>query len=175
MSKYVKDLVVNDLKRRLDGVENCLVANVIGLDSAQTYKLRKRLRDKDIRVLVVKNSLARRATEGSALAPGFEGLGGSSAVVWGSEDFVSLVKEIVELDGNDDFKAFETRGGVMDGESLTPARVKEISKWPSRAEQLSILSGQLTAPWRDLQSQLTSSGGKLASQIKQKAEEGSSG
>jgi ribosomal protein L10 len=175
MSKYVKDLVVNDLKRRLDGVENCLVANVIGLDSAQTYKLRKRLRDKDIRVLVVKNSLARRATEGSALAPGFEGLGGSSAVVWGSEDFVSLVKEIVELDGNDDFKAFETRGGVMDGESLTPARVKEISKWPSRAEQLSILSGQLTAPWRDLQSQLTGSGGKLASQIKQKAEEGSSG
>ena len=77
MSKYVKDLIVHDLKRRLDGVENCVIANVIGLNSAQTMKLRKRFRDKDIRVLVVKNSLAFRATEGSALSSGFEGLTGT--------------------------------------------------------------------------------------------------
>ncbi len=171
MSKYVKDLIVRDLKQRLDGVENCVIANVIGLNSSQTMKLRKRFRDKDIRVLVVKNSLVFRATEGSALRTGFEGRSGTSAVVWGSEDFVSLVKEVTELAGNDEFKTFETRGGVMDGELLSPAQVKEISKWPSRTEQLSILAGQLTSPWRDLQSQLTSPGGKLASQIKKKGEE----
>ncbi len=171
MSKYVKDLIVRELKQRLDGVENCVIANVIGLNSAQTMKLRKRLREKDIRVLVVKNSLAFRATEGSALAPGFEGRGGNSAVVWGAEDFVSLVKEVTDLDGSDEYKTFETRGGVMDGELLSPARVKEISKWPSRAEQLSILAGQLTSPWRTLQSQLTGPGSKLASQIKKKGEE----
>lgn len=171
MSKYVKDLIVHDLKRRLDGVENCVIANLIGLDSAQTVKLRKQLREKKIHVLVVKNSLAARATEGSALSSGFEGLNGSSAVVWGAEDFVSLVKEITELDGKDEYKAFQTRGGVMDGEALTPARVKEISTWPSRAEQLSILAGQLTAPWRKLQSQLSGPGGQLASQIKKKSEE----
>jgi ribosomal protein L10 len=171
MSKYVKDLIVKDLKRRLDGVENCVVANVIGMDSAQTVKLRKQLRDKRIQLLVVKNSMAAKATEGSALSRGFEGLSGSSAVLWGAEDFVALVKEITSLDGNDDYKKFETRGGVMDGESLTPARLKEISKWPSRAEQLSILAGQLTAPWRTLQSQLAGPAGKLASQIKKKSEE----
>ena len=171
MSKYVKNLIINDLKRRLDGVENCVIANVVGMDSLQTVNLRRQLRGKDIHVLVVKNSMAVRATEGSALAAGFEGLSGSSAVVWGAEDFVSLVKEVVELDKNDKFKAFQTLGGVMDGESLTADRLKEISKWPSRTEQLSILAGQLTAPWRELQSQLTGPGGMLASQIKKKGEE----
>lgn len=174
MSKYVKELMVRDLKRRLDGVENCVIANVIGMDSLQTVNLRRQLRGKDIQLLVVKNSLARRATDGSALATGFEGLSGSSAVVWGAEDFVALVKEVVKLDQNDDFKTFQARGGVMDGESLTPARLKEISSWPSRTEQLSILSGQLTSAWRQLQSQLTAAGGLLASQIKKKGEEESS-
>jgi ribosomal protein L10 len=123
-------------------------------------------------VLVIRNSMVRRAAEGTALAPAFEGLQGTNAVVWGGEDFVSLVKEITELDKDEAYKSFEARGGVMDGEPLSPARVKEISTWPSRTEQLSILSGQLTAPWRTLQAQLTSPGGKLASQIQQKAEEG---
>jgi ribosomal protein L10 len=171
MSKYVKELIINDLKRRLDGVENCVIANVIGMDSLQTVTLRRQLREKDIQVLVVKNSLAHRATEGSSLAAGFEGLSGSSAVVWGAEDFVALVKQVIQLDQNDNFQKFKAIGGVMDGEALSSARLKEISTWPSRGEQLSILAGQLTAPWRKLQSQLTAPGSALASQIKKKGEE----
>ena len=171
MSKLVKDLMAQDIRNRLGGVENCVVANMIGLDSLQTYELRKRLREKKIHVLVIRNSMVHRATEGTALAPAFEGLSGTNAVVWGAEDFVSLVKEVAELDRSEQFQAFQARGGVMDGESLSAERVQEISKWPNRAEQLSILSGQLTAPWQMLQSQLTSPGGKLASQIQQKGEE----
>ncbi len=97
--------------------------------------------------MVIKNSLARRATEGTTLAPAFEGLDGTAAVVWGGEDFVSLVKEVVELDKSVEYEAFQARGGVMDGEALDADKVREISKWPSRLEQLSLLSGQLTAPW----------------------------
>jgi ribosomal protein L10 len=171
MSKYVKDLIVNDLKSRLAEIDSCVIANVIGLNAEQTVRLRKQLRDKDIHILVVKNSLVARATEGTPLASGFEGLSGTSAVAWGAEDFVSLVKEITALDGSEDYKAFAARGGVMEGEPLTAERVKEISTWPSRGEQLSILAGQLTAPWRLLQSQLTGPGGSLASQVEKKSKE----
>lgn len=171
MSKYVKDLLTKDLESRLDGVENCVLANVIGLDANSTSALRKQLRDKDISVMVIKNSLARRATEGSSLAPAFEGLDGSAAVLWGAADFVTLVKEITALDKNDaEFEKFETRGGVMDGEKLTPERVKEISKWPNREEQLSLLVGQMLGPGATLSAQLIGPGGQLASQIKQIAE-----
>ena len=69
------------------------------------------------------------------------------------------------------FEKFELRGGVMDREKLSSDRVKEISKWPSRAEQLSLLMGQILAPGANLLSQLTSPGGALASQVKKKSEE----
>jgi ribosomal protein L10 len=59
----------------------------------------------------------------------------------------------------------------MDGEQLTPGRVKEISKWPSRAEQLSMLVGQILGPGSTLVSQLVGPGGQLVSQIKQVGEE----
>ena len=69
------------------------------------------------------------------------------------------------------FEKFEARGGVMDGEQLTPERVTEISKWPSRAEQLSMLVGQILGPGGTLAAQLKGPGGTLVGQIKSKSEE----
>src|SRR5690606_33000472 len=57
------------------------------------------------------------------------------------------------------------------GEPLSVDRVKEISKWPNRQEQLSILVGQILAPGAQLVSQLLGPGGALASQIEKKAKD----
>lgn len=171
MSKFVKELLSRDLASRLDGVEDCVLADVIGMDANSSTVLRKRLREKGIGLMVVKNSIAKRATEGTSLSPAFEGIRGTHAVLWGAEDFVSLVKEVAELDKDEEeFLKFEARGGVMDGEQLTPDRVKEISKWPSRAEQLSMLVGQILGPGSTLAAQLIGPGGQLAGQIKQVSE-----
>ena len=170
MSKYVKNLIADDVKSKLTGVNDALLVNVIGIPANDTYVLRKELRQKNIHLLVVKNSLARRATEGTPLAAAFKGVEGTTAIVWGGEDFVSLAKEITALDKAEKFKTFATRGGVMDGDQLSPERVKQIAKWPNRAQQLSILVGQILSPGANLVSQLTSAGGALASQIKQKSE-----
>jgi ribosomal protein L10 len=173
MSKFVKDMLTKDLASRLDGVGDCVVANVIGLDANTTSALRKRLREKDISLMVIKNSLARRATEGTSLGPAFEGLDGTAAVVWGAQDFVSLVKEVTELDKDGaEFEKFEALGGVMDGEKLSPEKVKEISKWPSREEQLSMLVGQILGPGSQLVSQINGPGSQLAGQVKSIVEKG---
>jgi large subunit ribosomal protein L10 len=172
MSKYVKNLLTDNIRKRLEGVESALVVNVIGLDAGQDYLLRKELRSKNIHLMVVRNSLAARATEGTGLRPAFEGLDGSSAVLWGGEDIVSLAKEVVRITKDKQYEGFQARGGAMDGQKLSAEDVEKVSKWPSRAEQLSILSGQILSPGANLLSQLTSAGGALASQIKQKAEEG---
>lgn len=171
MSKYVKSLMTDELSRRFDGITDLLTVNVIGIDANTTVDLRRKLREKNISLMVVRNSLAQRATEGTVLAPAFEGAEGNTAVVWGSEDFVSLAKEITELHKDKELEAFETRGGVMDGEKLSPERVEEISKWPNRAEMLSILSGQILNPGATLNAQLLGPGGTLNGQIKQKGTE----
>jgi len=171
MSKYVKDLVTNEISKRLDGVSDALLVSVVGMDANSSVVLRKQLREKDIRLLVVKNSLARRATEGTPLAPAFEGLEGTAAIVWGSEDIISLAKEVTRLSDDEEFAAFQTRGGVMDGERLSVEKVREVSKWPSRQEQLSILVGQVLSPGANLAAAIGGPGGMLASQIKKKSDE----
>jgi large subunit ribosomal protein L10 len=120
-------------------------------------------------VLVVKNSLAARATAGTPLGPMFDGLSGTAAVCWGSEDIVSLAKEITRILRGDQYPAFQPRGGVMDGQQLAAEQVAQVAKWPSRAEQLSLLLGQILSPGANLVSQLLSAGGALASQIAERA------
>lgn len=171
MSKYVKDLLTEDLRKRLVGVENALLVSVAGMDANKNYRLRKELRGKNIQLVMIKNSLAARACEGTPLAAAFQSMEGSLALAWGSEDIVSLAKEITRLAEDRQFEPFGARGGVTDGARLTAEQVKQVSKWPSRTEQLSILAGQILSPGANLSSQLLSGGGALVSQLKQKIED----
>lgn len=171
MSKYLKGLITDELKNRLGSVTDLVVVDVLGLDANTTVELRKQLAQKNISLMVVKNSLARRAAEGTTLAPAFEGAQGSAALVWGAEDVVSLAKEVTRIAEDKKYAKFIPKGGVMDGAKLSAADVKAVSKWPSRAEQLSLLVGQILGPGRKLSAQFLGSGAKLASQIKKKGEE----
>ncbi len=56
----------------------------------------------------------------------------------------------------------------MDGEAFAAPQAIEISKWPTREEQIAILLGQITGVGSKLSSQLTSGASNLASQIKQR-------
>jgi large subunit ribosomal protein L10 len=171
MSKYVKNLITDHLRDRLAHVEDALLVNVIGLDANANNRLRAELGSKNIHLMVVKNSLAARATADSSLGPMFDGLTGTAAICWGGEDIVSLAKVVASLADHDQYQAFEPRGGVMDGGRITPEQVVEVSKWPSRTEQLSLLLGQILAPATVLASQVTGPGAALASQVTQATED----
>ncbi len=170
MSKYVKNLISNEIQNRLEGVEDAIVVNVIGMDSESTFKLRKLLREKNLNILVVKRSLASRATDESPLRVLFGEKQGSVAVVWGGEDFVSLAKEIAAITKEDEFEKFELKGGVMDGDALDAEQVLAVSKWPNRQEQIAMLVGQIMGPGANLVAQLVGPAGQLAGQVKQLVE-----
>jgi large subunit ribosomal protein L10 len=170
MSKYLKNLITDDIKKRLEGVSDLLLVDIAGLEANKNVELRKTFREKNIHLFLVKNSLARRATEGTSLAPAFEGIEGSAAVVWGGEDVISLAKEITRLAKEKGYEKLIPKGGVMDGSKLSGDDVAKVSKWPSRTEQLSLLVGQILSPGAKLASQLLGPGGKLASQVKKKGE-----
>jgi len=173
MSKFVKQLVSRDIAKQLGDVKDAVLVTTTGMDANTTNELRGELQKKDIHLLVVKNSLGRRATEGTSLNPVFEGATGQVALCWGSTDFVALVKEVVKLDKDPGkFGKFKAAGGVLDGERLDAEKLVAVSKWPSREEQISMLVGQILSPGANLVGALLGPGGALASQIKQKSEEG---
>jgi len=171
MSKYLKQLMTDELKGRLEGVSDVLLVDVIGMAANASVELRKAFREKNMHLMVVKNSLAQRATEGTSLAPAFEGLTGTLAVVWGGEDVISLAKEVMRLADDKKYQPFAPKGGMMDGSKLSSDDVKAVSMWPSREEQLSLLVGQILGPGATLSAQLLGPGRKLASQVKKKGEE----
>lgn len=175
MSKYVKDLITDDIRSRLEGCDGLLLVDVQGIGAIANQRLRAELRSKSMELLVIKNSLARRATEGTELAAAFDGLEGPAAIVYGGEDLISVAKEVVRLAKDKQYEPFKAKGGVLDGAALSEGQVEEVSKWPSREEMLSTLSGQILSPGATLGGQLTAIGGTLASQIKEVIERAGGG
>ena len=171
MSKQMKSMLVDDLKGRLGGVGDLIVVSLGRLDAQKTTQLRQALRKKKIQLQLVKNSLARMATSGTPLAPAFEKAEGMLAIAWGGEDVVDLAKELDRISGDKQFEGFECRGGALDGGRLGADDVKRVAKWPTRGEQLSILSGQISSLASVLAGQILSAGGTLAGQIASRVED----
>lgn len=171
MSKAIKDMLIGDLKQRLRDVGDVLVVSLGNLDAQKTTQLRQTLRKKRIHLQLVKNSLARRAMEGTPLSPALTNTDGMLAIAWGAEDVVDLAKEIDRLSGVKDFEGFSCKGGALDGARLEADDVKKVAKWPTRSEQLSLLSGQISSLASVLAGQILSAGGVLAGQIASRAEE----
>jgi large subunit ribosomal protein L10 len=165
MSKYVKNLLTDHLRSRLQGVDDALLVDMIGLSANTNNQLRRYLETKNIHVAVVKNSVGRRAIEGMRLASMLDDVRGTTAICWGSEDIVSLAKEVTKIARNPEYAPFGMRGGVMDGEKLSPEQVVEVSRLPSREGQLAILAGQILSPGARLASQLCGVGEAIAGQV----------
>ena len=172
MSKFVKQLVTNDIAKRLDGVQYLMLVGLTGIDANKTVSLRAYLAEKGISLRVIKNSLAQRATRDTPLAPAFDKMTGAYAVCWGASDIVALAKELVKLTKDKNLQGFEIRGAVLDGEAFGPVQAADVSKWPTREEQIAILLGQILVVGATLSGQFIAFGGKLASQIEQIAEKG---
>ena len=148
-----------------------MLVDVIGMEANATVELRRELRQKNIQIAVVKNSLARRATEGTPLAPAFEGAKGRWPSSGERKTSSRSPKRLSRIAGDKKYEPFAAKGGAMDGSPLSADQVKDVSKWPSRTEQLSLLMGQILSPGATLSAQLLGPGRMVASQIKQKGEE----
>jgi ribosomal protein L10 len=67
MSKRVKEMLIDDVGRRLRGVRDVLVVNSSKLDGVTANKLRLAMRKKNISSLTVRNKLAKKALQGAGL------------------------------------------------------------------------------------------------------------
>ena len=135
MSKPVKEMILADYKQRFQGVDNALLIDIRGIGANDNNTLRLGLAAKNIRVTVVKNSLASKAFDGTGLEALSSELQGPSAVVWGAESVVDVARELVDWAkkvGELDLKAAVLDGELFEGE----AGVKRLSTFPTRIEAL---------------------------------------
>ena len=67
MSKPMKEMIVSDYQSRLGDAEEAIIVSLRGIGAEGTESIRGKMRAGSVSVAVVKNSLARKAFEGTAL------------------------------------------------------------------------------------------------------------
>jgi large subunit ribosomal protein L10 len=130
MSKYVKELMMDQLKTELDGDRSVLILDLKGLDAITEYQFRRDLRKKSIKMRVLRNTLARRVFEDMGMGGLSRYLEGPSVAVWGGAGVAELAKEI--SDQVKKLKKPEIKGGSVDGTVIGPEQLEDITKLPSR-------------------------------------------
>ncbi|MFQ5936299.1 MAG: 50S ribosomal protein L10 [Acidiferrobacterales bacterium] len=147
LSLEQKKAVVEKLSAIFAEARAAAVAEYRGLSVAQMTALRRKARDSQIHVQVVKNNLARRAVQGSE----FECLGdkfvGPLALAAGA-DAVALAKILTDFaKENEDLRV---TSAAMDGRLVSQDELGVLARLPGREQLLAMLVGTVQAPARQL-------------------------
>jgi large subunit ribosomal protein L10 len=163
MSKYVKELMMDQLRSDLDGNRSLLILDLKNLDAVAEHGLRRDLRKKSIHLRVLKNSLARRVFADLGMDGLSRFLEGPSAMAWGGEGITELAKEISSQVKT--LKKPAIKGGVVEGVVVGPEQVDDITKLPSREVLIGQVIALLLGPAREALSLLSTGGSTLVGQL----------
>lgn len=143
-----KAAIVEEVTEKFKTAASVVIVDYRGLTVDEVTKLRKQLRDANVEIRVIKNSILSRA----AKAAGLEGLDevftGPTAVAFSNEDVVAPAKIIDEF--SKEAKALEIKSGIIEGKVSTLEEVTALAKLPSREGLLSMLLSVLQAPVRNV-------------------------
>lgn len=175
MSKLVNNSIIDGFSAEFGSIESCVVVGTVGLTVAETTALRGKLRGKNMRMRVVRNSLASVCFQRRGLEQIGAMLSGPSAVVYGGEGANEVAKLLLE-----EKKTLKNKlvvhGAWSEGEFLDPAGVEALSKAPGRTELMSMLLGTISGPLSGMAQQFdglfTEMHGLLEALEKQKGAEG---
>ncbi len=138
-----KKAVVAEVSAQVATAQTIVVAEYSGMEVAHLTKLRAQARKSGVYLRVLKNTLVRRAVEGSPFAGLAEQMTGP--LIYGiSEDPVAAAKVLNDFAKTND-KLVLKAGGYA-GQVLDKAGVQELASIPSREELLAKLLGVMKAP-----------------------------
>ena len=115
-----------------------------GLKVKEISALRDKVKESAGSLKVVKNTLLRKASEGTGLSGASEWMEGPTALAWASADPIPLAKTLVAF--AKDNPKLKVKGGVVDGKAVDAAGVETLSKLPGINEIRAGLIGLLQAP-----------------------------
>lgn len=138
-----KKAVVAEVAQQLEGAEAAVLAEYRGLSVAQMTELRGRAREAQVYFKVVKNSLTRRAIEGSKFECLGDEMSGPLALAV-ARDPVAVAKLLADFGKQNE--RLRIRAGAMGGKLMTLEQVQALAQLPSREQLLATLVSTLQAP-----------------------------
>lgn len=139
-----KQAIVAEVAQVARGAQSAVAAEYRGLSVGQMTKLRMQARSSGVYLRVVKNTLARRAVEGTGYACMQESLIGPLVLAFSSHEPSAAAKLVSEFaKGND---KLVVKVVAVSGRLLSPADLATLAKMPTRDEALATLMAVMKAP-----------------------------
>lgn len=158
-----------DLEALTEQFKNAKAAMLVGFKGMTVPKdqeLRNQLREAGVSYEVVKNTLARKAAEGTDFAQATDHFKGVTAIALSNEDPVSLSKAISKFTkANPDI--FKFKVGIVEGKVVELRDVEAIASLPSKEELISKVLFLINAQAQRLVTVLSAVPRNLAIVVKQ--------
>ncbi|MDC6133605.1 50S ribosomal protein L10, partial [Burkholderia gladioli] len=136
LNREDKQAVVAEVSAQVAKAQTVVLAEYRGIAVGDLTKLRAQAREKQVYLRVLKNTLARRAVEGTPFAMLAEQMTGP--LIYGiSEDAIAAAKVVNDFAKSND--KLIIKAGSFDGKVMDKAGVQALASIPSREELLSKL------------------------------------
>ncbi len=128
--------------------KNAILFGFAGLKVPEVTELRRQVRATSSKYLVVKNTIARRATIGTPLEAVSEHFVGDTAIAYNESNAVPLAKVLTTFAKTNPKLVF--KGALIEGRAVAAADIQAIADLPSREELVSKLLFVMQSPLRRL-------------------------
>jgi len=158
-----KQPIVKAISEAVEGAASVVVVDYRGLTVTQDTELRRNLREAGVHYKVYKNTMVKRAIEGTEFQPLDDVLEGPNAFAISKDDATAPARVIAEFAKK--APKLEIRAGIVEGKFYDAEEMKSISEIPSRDVLLSRLLGSLQSPITNLArvlNQIAEKGGEAA-------------
>lgn len=143
-----KSALVDIVTEKFQAASSVVIVDYRGLTVEEVTELRKRLREANVEMKVIKNSILSRAAEKAGLEGLDDVFAGPTAVAFSNDDVIAPAKIIDEF--SSEAKALEIKGGVIEGKVSSVEEMVSLAKLPNREGLLSMLLSVLQAPVRNV-------------------------
>ncbi|OLR55799.1 50S ribosomal protein L10 [Hornefia porci] len=143
-AKKQKQIVIDEIREKLDGAQSAVIIDYMGTTVAEADAMRKMMREADVDYTVYKNTLMKRAVEGTDFEKLAEVMQGPSAIAISKTDATAparILKKAI-----DDFKKMEFKAGVVEGTFYDKEGIEQIASIPSREELIAKFMGSIQSP-----------------------------
>lgn len=144
LTRNDKAAIIDSLKANIDKAQAVFLTNLVGIEANTAVEIRKQVREAKGALVVTKNTLFRKAAEGTYAEELLKDLKGTNAVAFAFEDAPAVAKVI--FDANKESEIVTVGAGYLDQKPLTEQEVTALAKLPSREQMLATLLATFNAP-----------------------------